>query len=128
MKFSQEDPTDALRIQSYDTESIVIQSGYQSDSTTMTEDFILNAKQIVSPWPINAVADFTTVDIDYFKSLDIEVLLLAQTVVTRLSPTILVQFSQQAIGVEQMPIGSACRTYNLLIAEGRQVALAVSFN
>lgn len=128
MKFSQEDPTDAHRVQSYDTSSIVIQSAYQPEPITVSTDFILHAKQLVSPWPINAMADFTAEDVDYFKALDIEVLLLAQDIVTRLSPAVLVQFSQQAIGVEQMPIGSACRTYNLLIAEGRQVALAVCFD
>ncbi len=128
MKFSQEDPTDAHRIQSYDLKSIVIQSGNQPERTTVTTDFILTAEQIVLPWPINATTDFNADDVAYFKSLDTEVLLLAQETLIRLSPAILVEFSKQAIGVEQMPIGSACRTFNLLIAEGRQVALAVNFD
>jgi len=128
MKFSQEDPTDAHRIQSYDARSVVIQSGNQPELTTISTSFILSAEHLVRPWPINAIGDFKTDDIDYFKSLEIEVLILGQSLVTWLSPEILVKFSEQAIGVEQMPIGPACRTFNLLIAEGRQVALAVHFD
>ena len=128
MKFSQEDPTDAYRIQSYDAMSVVIQSGNQSELTTITTPFILSAEQLVTTWPINAIGDFKSDDVDYFKSLDIEVIILGQSLVTWLPPQVLVKFSEYAIGIEQMLIGSACRTYNLLASEGRRVALAVYFD
>ena len=128
MKFSQEDPTDANRIQSYDTTSVVIQSGNQQELTTMTRPFILSARQVVTVWSINAIGDFKSDDVDYFQSLDIEVLIIGQALVTRLRPSILVEFAEQGIGVEQMPIGPACRTYNLLISEDRRVALAINFD
>jgi uncharacterized protein len=128
MKFSQEDPVDAHRIQSYDATSVVIQSGNQPELTTMTRPFILSARQLVTVWSINAIGDFKRDDVDYFKSLGIEVLILGEPLVTRLHPLILVEFAEQGIGVEQMPIGPACRTYNLLISEDRRVALAISFD
>lgn len=128
MKFSQEDPTDGHRIRSYNETSVVIQSGNEPELITMTRPFILDARQLVTVWSINTINDFKTDDVDYFKSLDIEVLILGQTLVIRLPPSILAEFAAQGIGVEQMPIGPACRTYNLLISEDRRVALAINFD
>ena len=128
MKFSQEDTTNAHSIKSYDMASVVIQSADKSELTTMTTPFILSTDQLVTVCPINMILDFNSDDVNYFKELDIEVLIIGQPLVTRLLGPVLVKFSEQAIGVEQMPIGSACRTYNLLISEGRRVALVINFD
>ena len=128
MKFSQEDTANALSIKSYDMASVVIQSADKSELTTMTTPFILSTDQLVTVCPVNMILDFNSDDVNYFKELDIEVLIIGQPLVTRLSGPVLVKFSEQAIGVEQMPIGSACRTYNLLISEGRRVALVINFD
>ena len=128
MKFSQEDTTNAHSIKSYDLASVVIQSADKSELTTMTTSFILSTDQLVTVCPINMIIDFNSDDVNYFKGLDIEVLIIGQPSVTRLLGPVLVKFSEQAIGVEQMPIGPACRTYNLLISEGRRVALVINFD
>ncbi len=128
MKFSQEDTTNAHSIKSYDMASVVIQSADKSEFITITTPFILSTDQLVTVCPINMILDFNSDDVNYFKELDIEVLIIGQPLVTRILGPVLVEFSEQAIGVEQMPIGSACRTYNLLISEGRRVALVINFN
>ena len=128
MKFSQEDTANAHSIKSYDIASVVIQSTDKSELTTMTTPFILISDQLVTVCPINMILDFNSDDVNYFKELGIEVLIVGQPVVTRLSGPVLVKFSEQAIGIEQMPVGSACRTYNLLISEGRRVALVINFD
>ena len=128
MKFSQEDTTNAHSIKSYDMASVVIQSADKSELTTMTTSFILSTDQLVTVCPINMIIDFNSDDVNYFKALDIEVLIIGQPIVIRLSGSILVKLSEQGIGVEQMPIGSACRTYNLLISEGRRVALVINYD
>ena len=128
MKFSQEDTANALSIKSYDMASVVIQSADKSELTTMTTPFILTTDQLVTVYPINVILDFNRDDVNYFKALDIEVLIIGQPIVIRLSGSILVKLSEQGIGVEQMPIGSACRTYNLLISEGRRVALVINYD
>jgi len=128
VKFSQEDTTNAHSIKSYDLASVVIQSADKSELTTMTTSFILSTDQLVTVCPINMIIDFNSDDVNYFKGLDIEVLIIGQPSVTRLLGPVLVKFSEQAIGVEQMPIGPACRTYNLLISEGRRVALVINFD
>tara|TARA_B100000795_G_scaffold37845_1_gene24932 strand:- start:783 stop:1115 length:333 start_codon:yes stop_codon:yes gene_type:complete len=108
--------------------SVVIQSADKSEFITITTPFILSTDQLVTVCPINMILDFNSDDVNYFKELDIEVLIIGQPLVTRILGPVLVEFSEQAIGVEQMPIGSACRTYNLLISEGRRVALVINFN
>ncbi len=128
MKFSQEDTANAHSIKSYDMASVVIQSADKSEFITITTPFILSTDQLVTVCPINMILDFNSDDVNYFKELDIEVLIIGQPLVTRILGPVLVEFSEQAIGVEQMPIGSACRTYNLLISEGRRVALVINFN
>ena len=128
MKFSQEDTANAYSIKSYDIASVVIQSTDKSELTTITTPFILLSDQLVTVCPINMILDFNSDDVNYFKELGIEVLIVGQPVVTRLSGPVLVKFSEQAIGIEQMPVGSACRTYNLLISEGRRVALVINFD
>tara|TARA_B100000767_G_C19668869_1_gene494377 strand:- start:179 stop:565 length:387 start_codon:yes stop_codon:yes gene_type:complete len=128
VKFSQEDTTDVHSIKSYDTSSIVIQSADKSGLTTLKTPFILSTDQLITVWPINNILDFNSDDVKYFKVLDIEVLIIGQLIVTRLTGPTLVKFSEQGIGIEQMPIGAACRTYNLLISEGRRVALVINFD
>ena len=57
---------------------------------------------------------------------DIDVVLIGTGAEAAHLPRTLVDTLESAgIGVEGMPSPSACRTYNVLLAEGRRVALAV---
>ena len=84
MKFSQEDTANAHSIKSYDIASVVIQSTDKSELTTMTTPFILSSDQLVTACPLNMILDFNSDDVNYFKELDIEVLIIGQPLVTRL--------------------------------------------
>lgn len=44
-----------------------------------------------------------------------------------LHPTVLAPLTSMRIGVECMGMAAACRTYNILMSEGRKVALALVF-
>ena len=128
MKFSLESLADVNRIHAYDNDSIVIKEKNNSDFLTIKTSLIITPHKIITEWPINHIADLSISDIEYFKSLDTEVLILVQQSTVQLPPPILVKFAEQAIGVESMLLGPGCRTYNLLVAEGRQVVLAVNFS
>jgi len=67
-------------------------------------------------------------DVDYLISLEPEVLIVVQSSRQKISPEIQIQFTSQGIGIEIMSLGPACRTYNLLALEGRQVVIIVSFS
>jgi uncharacterized protein len=53
------------------------------------------------------------------------VLLGAGSVLVRPSPAVRRAFEDAAIGLDVMDTGAACRTYNVLLAEGRPVAAAL---
>jgi len=126
MKFSQEIPQDTNLIHEYDEQCIVINT---KDSALLTVDtsLILSSNHVITEYTINPIIDFSISDISYLKNLDPEVVLLTYGSSVQLSPQIIANFSEQIIGVEVMSLGAACRTYNLLVSEGRRVVLVINF-
>jgi uncharacterized protein len=80
----------------------------------------------VEPW---APARFEALEAAHFESIgafDPEVVLLGTGATQRFAhPRLLVALSARRIGVESMDTGAACRTYNILMAEGRRVLAAL---
>ncbi|PHS69697.1 MAG: hypothetical protein COB23_05370 [Methylophaga sp.] len=129
MKFSQETFSDANYIHAYDSQAIVVRDKNNLELHKLHTDLILTAGQIITDWKINQIFDIPVSDIDFLMSLDPEVLIITTGSNHHfLPPQLLVQFSEKSIGVECMSLGAACRTYNLLIAEGRRVVLLASFD
>lgn len=123
MKFSLEAPNDANQIHSYDNNGVVIKHNQSTQHYATDSTLIITPNQIITDCSINDITGLTTSDIAYFESLQAEVILFSDKNNKRLSPQIMVEFSRHAIGVEIMALGAACRTYNLLVSEDRQVIL-----
>lgn len=66
-------------------------------------------------------------DIVFLIGLKPEVLIFTNIAASHFPPKIRTKFEAHAIGVELMSLGAACRTYNLLVSEGRKVVLIVRF-
>ena len=126
MKFSLETSSNANLIHTYDNDFIIIKTR-NSELVTVNGSLILTSNHIVTDYEINPITHFSIGDINYLKNLDPEVVILTHGSSVRLSPQLIVEFSEQAMGVEMMSLGSACRTYNLLVAEGRRVVLVINF-
>ncbi len=79
----------------------------------------------VQTWP---VAEFDQLEWAHFSSVLArrpEILLLGSGTRQKfLAPKLVAALSQAHIGVESMDTPAACRTYNILMSEGRQVAAA----
>jgi len=77
-------------------------------------------------WPIS---DFLGITIDSFGDMpakQVEVLLVGTGAKMQLLPSPLKKSLRAVgVGVEVMDTGAACRTYNVLMAEGRHVAAAL---
>jgi len=128
MKFSLEAISDANVIHSYGEDYIVIRSKEYVDLQRLDNSLIMMPNQIISDWHIKDIMQLNVDDVIELKNLDPEVLILAHgSSVYSLPPKLMVEFYTQAIGVECMPLGAACRTYNLLVAEDRKVVLAIIF-
>lgn len=80
------------------------------------------------PWP---VADFSALTVEDFAPVTgaepkVEILLLGCGPTAKLLPKAVRQALREAgVVVEPMDSGAACRTYNVLLAEGRRVAAAL---
>ena len=125
MKFSEDISTDINLIHEYDDSFIIIKTT-KLEFITARKNIIITPQQLITRYELNSITDFSDGDIKYIKDLDPEVVILSQGSSIQLSPQIIVKFSSQQIGVEMMPLGSACRTYNLLASEGRRVILIIN--
>lgn len=128
MKFSLETVADKNYIQSYGHDHIVISSNNHLESISLDSFLILSPDQIVTDRQVQSSA-LNESDISLLKSLEPELLIFVLNSTTpSLSSEIVVAFNANAIGVESMALGPACRTYNLLVAEGRRVAMIVCYS
>ena len=81
----------------------------------------------VVAWALEDPPNFTVADFAIFRSLGpIEILLVGCGARMTLLPSAVRKHLRECgIGVDPMDTGAACRTYNVLMAEGRQVAAAL---
>lgn len=125
MKFSLESRSDINEIVSYDDNHVVIRFRDNPELLRFETELILSPSKIEQNRTISN--DISVDDIAYLKALQAEVIIVTQVSTLKLSLPVLATFSQHSLGIEIMPLGAACRTYNLLANEGRQVILVVKF-
>lgn len=121
MKFQLDLGQATYQIQRYDYQSVTINDKIYTQSLIVMPEYL-------SEW---AVRGFNTLDPDHFqrlRALSPEVVLLGTGVKIHFpTPQLLTPLIQDGIGVEVMDTTAACRTYMILMAEGRQVAAALLF-
>jgi len=111
---------------SYDDNHVVIRPRNNPELLRCEENLILTPSKIVQNKTISDIVNHD--ELSYIKTLEPEVVILTKVSDKHLPPQLLVKFAEQSIGVESMLLGAACRTYNLLAAEGRRVVFAVNFD
>jgi len=125
MKISLESRTDINEIVSYDDNHIVIRSYSNTELQTVNQSLVISPKQLI----LNKRLTIShSDDIAFIEALEPEVIIISQALGYQIPPTFAAHFAQKSIGVEAMPIGPACRTYNLLAAEGRHIVLILDFD
>ena len=88
--------------------------------------FIVTPNQLIAPWSPRNVATLTVADCQQIADLACPIVLLGTGPRQRFpAPDILRPLIEKNIGVEIMDSLAACRTYSILLAEGRQVAVAI---
>ena len=106
-------------IQSYSDQSILV-----ADST-LYHSCIISRESIQTAWPIQSIEELT---VDHLAALlqdKPDVIILGHTGKPTLLRHIASELSKQKIGIECMPIGAACRTFNVLLSEHRAVVLGI---
>ena len=91
-----------------------------------TSSVILTATVIIEGWRPASVQDLTAADLEPVLGLAPEVVLLGTGAHQQFPDSAILRILyEQRIGVEIMDTSAACRTYNVLVSEGRPVAAAL---
>ena len=134
MQFNQELNLASYTIRSYSTGKISISAPFDQSlerpeipaEEVLTESFIMTPSRLIRNWPPQSVDEICANHLEIAAGLNPEVLLIG-TGATLIFPdlTLTYPLMEQGIGVEVMDTAAACRTYNVLMHEGRRVALAM---
>ena len=119
MKF-QADPIDAQSISGYGPGWVAV------DGETITSGVILGAQGLRQAWNVDSFDQLTREHLAELAQIDAEVMLLGCGARTRfVPPAWQAPMFERRIGLECMNSFAACRTYNILAGEGRNVVLAL---
>ena len=92
---------------------------------TLVTSAIVMADRIVD-WTVAGVDTLNEAALDAILDLEPELVLLATGERQQFpAPALLAYLPGRGVGLEVMHTGAACRTYNVLVAEDRRVALAL---
>jgi len=96
------------------------------NSTIYNQNMIISANRLIADWtPIDALK-ITLADLTDFMALKPELILLGTGEKQQFpEQALFMALYQQGIGLEVMNSKAACRTYNILLSEGRHVVAGI---
>jgi uncharacterized protein len=120
MKFNLDQPAAINVVRGYGPGTIRI------GERTFSRSLIVTATRIIEDWRPLGIPDLKVTDLDPLLELRPEVLLIGSGT-RQVFPdrAILAALYSAGLGFEIMDTGAACRTYNVLVAEGREVVAAL---
>jgi uncharacterized protein len=98
----------------------------QPDDLIVTRSFIVTPKQLQENWPPQSLAELAEEHLRAVIHFDPELVILGTG--RKLDfphPSLTEPLFSRNIGVEIMDTAAACRTYNVLVHEGREVVAAI---
>lgn len=120
MKFILDDSGKGHTIQRYDQGEVTV------SNVVYRENCIVLPDRIISPWHPGDFLDLKTEDFSFLAELAAEIIILGTGARQCFPhPGLTEPLMQRRIGLEVMDTAAACRTYNILMSEGRRVAVAL---
>ncbi|HHJ12872.1 MAG TPA: hypothetical protein ENJ79_00635 [Gammaproteobacteria bacterium] len=120
MHFVQDEFDSALRIRGYDAQGIRI------GDTCYRHSLIVSHRAVHADWRPRDLDALEAADLSDIPALEVELLLLGTGHKLRFPPpATTAPLLATGIGVEIMDTAAACRTFNILLSEGRPVAAAL---
>lgn len=112
--------------QQYQTVTAYDDTGIDINAVRCEHSFYLMPELPLQAWDVTQFSDLTKAHFDALALLKPDVVILGTGLKQQfIHPKLITTLSEQHKGVECMDNAAACRTYNILMAEGRQVVLAV---
>jgi uncharacterized protein len=116
MDLTLEKPGDHLFIRSVSAEAIQVVDDFYYSS------IIVSPNEVITDWPVSSVEDITEQHLERVLDLKPEVVLIGTGASQAfLPPRQMMFFYSRKIGVEVMTTDAACRTFNVLVSESRNV-------
>jgi len=123
-----------MKLHQADTAGINLFTAYGEDYVAVNhapqrENLIVLPDRIIPAWTEARIERLSADDLAPLYGLGCQIILLGTGRRLRFPPpAVLNPFAAAGIGIEVMDLQAACRTYNILAAEGRQVAAALLFD
>lgn len=116
----------ATATQQYQTVTGYDKGWIEINAVRLSHSLIVLPEHAPVPWPVTSFDALTPADFAPLEAHHPDVVILGTGSTQRFaSPALTAGLSARRIGVECMENRAACRTYNILMAEGRKVALAL---
>ena len=120
MRIQLETGGNANLIRTYGTGQVIVNQNSYNSSLIVLPD------RIIPDWPPQHYQELARAHLEILAGLDSEVILLGTGRRLRFPRAeLLAPLAAAGIGWEIMDTGAACRTYNILMGEGRKVAAAL---
>ncbi|MDI9818824.1 MULTISPECIES: Mth938-like domain-containing protein [unclassified Legionella] len=112
--------SDRHTIQAYNENEVKINSLVYQNS------LIVSNQEIITDWPVSTIHDLNHESLLFLLKYQPRIILLGHKTREYFAPMPVVQsLARQQIALEVMSIGAACRTFNVLLSEQREVVLGI---
>lgn len=93
---------------------------------TITSNVLISPQQLIANWSAQSFANITLNHLEPIAALEPDIVILGSGHEPHLLPGKLMSFFlEQGIGIECMNTPAACRTFNVLMSEGRNAVAAL---
>jgi len=115
--------------QQYQTVTAYDSSGVEINLKRFTASLVVMPESAPTPWSVSGFDRLTAENLATIDAMLPDVVILGTGQRQRfIHPKLTTALTARRVGVECMDNQAACRTYNILMAEGRRVALALIFD
>ena len=120
-----------MKLHATTTQQYQTVTGYEADwveinAVRFAYSLIVLPESAPVSWQVNAFESLSSLDFDPLVAAAPDLVILGTGSRQRfVAPSLIGELLSRRIGVECMDNQAACRTYNILMAEGRKVALAL---
>lgn len=132
MKFAQETDTSGYTIKGYGDDGITValpareHTAENRGERQMSHSFVLSHEVLLDDWPPQQLEELAAEHFERVADLEPEVVIFGAGESLRFPPTeVTAPLVKRGVGLEVMDSRAACRTYNILSAEGRRVVAAL---
>jgi uncharacterized protein len=118
-----------MHIQRETLENNTIRSYTDHEITVGSERYessvIISADAVIPSWPIQHLQELNETTLEPILALRPEIIMIGHSKTATIPLPVLEYLSKQRIGIESMSIGSASRTFNVLLSEKRRVVVGI---